>query len=71
MKTVRVRIAVAVNKHGGWCASGSESLSDEDAMGLATAWFDDDGITARYWVTADLPVPVEPEIAGEVEKVGG
>ena len=69
-KTVKVRIAVAVDEHGRWQAYGGTSLPDRDVMSLAV-----NGTTAHIawrecWVTAELPIPEPLEVAGEVEVVG-
>lgn len=55
MRTVQVRIAVAVDPSGGWNAYGGGSLKPEDAMGFATEVLDSG--EARFWLTAELPVP--------------
>ncbi len=67
-KTVTVRIAVAIDPHGGWNAVGASTIDDGAAMDLAI-----DGVKAgeaRYWVTAALPIPEPQEIAGTVETAG-
>lgn len=58
--SVRVRIAVAVDPQGNWCASGwkvaSEDAATREAMDVAV-----DAVEAgeaRYWVEATLPIPV-------------
>lgn len=63
-KTVRVRVAAAVDPTGQWSANGW-SGADGDDMDLAI-----DGVgegEARYWITADLPIPVVREIVASVE----
>lgn len=49
-KTVKVRIAVAVDSDGGWRASETaiEPLEAGDAK--------------HYWMTAEIPIPERPEI---------
>lgn len=62
-KTVAVRIAVAVDAEGKWFANGWHDARGNDAMTEATERV---GLgEARYWVTAELPVPV-PEVVGTV-----
>ena len=62
-KTVTVRIAVAVDPSGDWSASGWKDA--KDAMGCAVESI---GVgEARYWVTAELPIPQAPEVEGKVE----
>lgn len=51
MKTVRVRIAVAISPAGRWYAYGSFRSSDEEAAKVANAG------DAVIWVEADVPVP--------------
>ena len=58
MKTVRVRIAVAVDPNGEWNASGWNSLTDkydDVAMGIALEGVGEG--EARYWIEAELPLP--------------
>ena len=67
-KTVTVRIAVAIDPYGCWCAAGHSGMDDGAAMDLAI-----DGVKAgeaRYWVTATLPIPEPQEIDGTVEAAG-
>ncbi len=68
MKTVKVRIAVAVDKSGKWNASGwGEGMThaDEEAMDIAVGDIDEG--EARYWVEAELPIPeVETVSASKV-----
>lgn len=56
--TVRVRIAVAVDRYGNWNSFGHCAADDE--MDHAV-----DGVSAgedRYWIEVDLPVPEEKVI---------
>ena len=68
MKTVKVRIAVAVRSDGDWIACGWKGVRDGEAMSTV---IDNAGKDAsRYWITAELPVPEVPEVptvAGTVE----
>lgn len=52
MKTVKVRIAAAVDANGKWCAYGS-STSDFDDLVLD----DLEPGEARYWIEAELSIP--------------
>ena len=63
-KTVTVRIAVAVDPSGDWNAYGGGGMKDKDAMEFATEVFAD-GET-RFWLTAELPVPVAVDVAATV-----
>jgi hypothetical protein len=68
MKTVKVRIAVAVDRDGVWHAAGWGSggvPATDAAMDIAVEAIGPG--EARYWVTAELPVPGEVEFAGAVE----
>ena len=73
MKTVRVRIAVVVNKKGEWLAEGWMDPNKENTAREMMMWAldqaDQDFTHADYfWVEADLPLPVREvqEIQGEV-----
>jgi len=63
MKTVHVRIAVAVGASGAWSALGSTDTPDTDAAEIAA-----DGITdtvyAQHFVEADVPVPESVTVVG-------
>lgn len=62
MKTVKVRIAVAVNADGNWNSSGWKKAKDSDAMDLAQEGLQEISSCEKvYWVEADIPIP-EPEI---------
>ena len=55
-KTVRVRIAVAVDAEGEWNSFGFSEMG-EDAMSHAAEHVGDD--PAKYWIEVDLPAPEE------------
>lgn len=65
MKTLKVRIAVAIDFDGNWSASGWDKGGDDQLMDIAAEGVDV-GET-RYWITAVLPIP---EIQ-EVQKIEG
>ena len=66
---VKVRIAVAVDERGDWVAVGrSDQLADESRE---DAIYDAHGAVQVYWLTAELPLPVEPELAARVEDPAG
>jgi hypothetical protein len=58
-RTVKVRIAVAVDPEGAWCGQGwsdhnggpVEGAAVEAAVGAAASG------SARFWIEAELPVP--------------
>lgn len=72
MRTVKIRIPVAVDPKGRWTAYG---WSTGDASGpanhdelLETVDMSDCGPNERlFWITAELPVPAVEEVAGLVE----
>lgn len=59
MKTVKVRIAVAVGPDGDWNSSGWRDGDDKMKMELCTETVANG--EARYWLEAELAVP-EPEV---------
>jgi hypothetical protein len=74
-KTVRVRIAVAVDEKGNAYAVGwNDSAPDKEAMAeqaidsLLTCEFDAAQQTTLVWVTADVPLPVTPTVEGTVSQ---
>lgn len=66
-KTVRVRIAVAVNDLGQWRAEGFDEYDDKHAIKAATSTIE--GERRVFWVEADLPIPETQVVEGEVKHV--
>lgn len=69
MKTVKVKIAVAVDTDGDWCSAGWSNADDNDLIGAAIENIGEG--EARYWLIAELEVPEEKkpiEIEGKVIK---
>jgi len=72
-KTVKVKIAVAVDPKGRWYAQGSGDTAtgfvypmNHDEL-LETVDIDQCGPNeALFWITAELPVPAIEEVAGVV-----
>jgi hypothetical protein len=64
-KTVRVRIAVAVDLDGVWQAESASWRSDDEAMEGAAEGMEHG--SARYWLTAELPIPTVSEVSADVE----
>ena len=66
-KTVRVRVAVAINQDGHYGASGcccheNDSDAFEDIIGIEGPY------VSELFIAADVPLPAPPaEIPGEVE----
>lgn len=69
MKTVRVRIAVVMTEDGNWVAEGWKHGEDQDFIDLATEHLCETPI-ARYWLTAELPIPETAEVEAQVEGAG-
>lgn len=66
-KTARVRMPVCVEADGAWYGQGS-SLASQCHQHCVTSGRN---AVARYWLTADLPIPQIPEIPASVERAGG
>jgi hypothetical protein len=64
-KTVKVRIAVAIDPTGTWSSSGYSGFEGDKAMDYAAECLGPG--ENRFWLTAELPVPEIPEIAAVVE----
>lgn len=69
MKTVKVRIAVAVDDTGRWQASGWRNQKDSDAMATAIEFLDSTP-EARYFIEAELLVPEVQTIQGTIAPRG-
>jgi hypothetical protein len=63
-KTVKVRIAVAVDQRGDWYAGGDPNSDEQEMLAEARGWVHDDGSIATYFVEAELPLPVTPTVPG-------
>lgn len=61
-KIIRVRIAVAVNTAGAWCASGADVQGDEKATERASSGW---GPNIVHFVEADVPVPESSTVEGK------
>ncbi len=57
MPTVKVRVAVAVDRDGEWCAAGWTSASDDDKTDAAREHVSDG--ERVYFLTAELQIPVD------------
>lgn len=61
IKTVRVRIAVAVDDKGSWAVGGTDSDSARFAERKARREIGNpDGVTV-HWIEADVPLPLPPQ----------
>lgn len=68
-KTVRVRIAVAVNRAGRWNATGwrfcDDPMPDDELMAMASEGLDTIGERITF-IEADVPMPEDAAIEAEV-----
>jgi len=62
-ETVRVRIAVMVDRLGQWVASGSSDLDDSEMVSEVSGILDN--VTCLSWIEADVPRYV-PTVDGSV-----
>lgn len=60
-KTVKVRVAVAVDKDGDWSAAGSSANSGEESLSAALYQIALHEGYRTYWLEADLALP-EPTV---------
>ncbi len=65
-RTVRVRVAAAVDHDGFWSALGWPNADGEDMREACANVGDGE---ARYWITAELPIPKPGEVETQVEVV--
>jgi hypothetical protein len=64
MKTIKVRIALAVDKNGKYAASGYSNQKDADAFSFIVD--DLESGEARYFVEVEVPLPAVEVVKGEV-----
>lgn len=71
-KTVKCRIALAVDPRGEWNAcgwgNGWSKASDVSKMLLAAEPLEP--LAANYWVEVEVPVPTVPTICAEAKEAG-
>lgn len=70
MKTVTVRIPVAVDADGNWCVGSMEAAckdNDKEESSRENAEFCSLGEESIVWITAEVPVPEQAEVQGRVE----
>lgn len=65
MKTVRVRIAVAVDADGKWCSAGWVD-SDDSLEQTALDGLDSARPTVVHFIEADVPMPEPTTVEGSV-----
>lgn len=61
---VKVRIALAINADGDWDAQGNADWEGDYSRNEVATNIDYPTI---YWVTAEIPIPGDQEVAGAVE----
>ncbi len=67
MKTVKIKVAVAVDPEGGWMASGWSDRNGEPVEEAMENCIDDfGGNEAKYWLEAELPIPKEMTVQATV-----
>jgi hypothetical protein len=64
MKTIKVRVAVAIDPSGKWNALGWSGECDYVIMRDCVEHLEEG--EARYWLEAELPIPEVPVIGAEV-----
>lgn len=67
MKKVKVKIAVAVDKDGSWNAHGWSGYDNDDEARYQVT-LDAGSVNNFYWIEAELPIPEETVIHGDVIK---
>lgn len=69
MKTVKVRVAVAVDPAGNWSAYGygQPGIAHDAHMDIARDGLRHSANAAHFWITATLLVPEVQEVAASVE----
>lgn len=68
--SVRVRIAVAVDRFGSWVANGWKEAPDSIAIRECTSHVRD-SIRRIVWIEADVPLPLTPQTIQAVVNEGG
>lgn len=68
MRTIKVRVFALVNAQGKWAAIGwSDAENDEAVRSTCSDMLDAEPMQETgFWITAEVSVPEETDIAGEV-----
>lgn len=66
-KTIKVRVAVSIDRSGDWNAFGGKTMKDQDAIEFSRETIGDQERT--YWLTAELEVPETAEVPAAVSLV--
>jgi len=66
-KTVRVRVAVAMDREGNWAAAGYSDSTDEISSGTAIDCGPGESVQWHtHFIEATLPIPTEETVEAEV-----
>lgn len=73
---MKVRIKLAINTEGNWCAMGWQGMGDQDANDTIYESVYQEGSLMEYWIEAEVPVPDIPTIQAQathsnVDQPGG
>ncbi len=63
---MKIRIKLAINTEGNWCAMGWQGMGDQDANDTIYESVHQEGSLMEYWIEADVPVPGIPVIEATV-----
>lgn len=66
-KKVKVRVAVAVDEDGYWCAVGDSRSSEEDSMHYASHRVSNG--ENQFWLEAELEIPEFKTVQADVVEV--
>lgn len=65
---MKVRIKVLIDSKGHYCGYGWQDAADKDPDDTLYDAIGFDGSPVQeYWITADLPLPVVPEVVAQIE----
>lgn len=59
MKTLKIRIALSVDKDGNWESCGDSKLTDDQKFDAISATYSLHGIRHNFWVDAYINIPDE------------
>lgn len=59
-KTKKLRIALAINDKGDWCASGGAVPTNEMESCFDFLNYCETASSASYWIEVEVPIPAEP-----------
>lgn len=67
---MKIRIKMAINSEGEWCAYGWQGMNDSDPNDTLYECVPAEGCLMEHWIIADVPIPHATDIAAIADSKG-